>query len=214
MIYLLADLHGDINHKGLCRYLDFYKEGDLLIILGDVCLNFENTEENARFSEYFLALNKPIAIVDGNHENHPYLNAFPEEEWCGGRVNRLTPNIIRLQRGYIFEIEGKTFFAMGGCKSSDKWKERGLLYNGEEPSQEELSLAYKNLKAHGNRVDYVLTHKYRPDFKSDDLMTLEGLIKYIDEQVDFSHWYAGHWHQDITYDEKHTVVYDVPIPLK
>ncbi len=213
MIYFIADPHGSESYNGISRYLDLYRDGDLLIILGDLCLKFENTEENARFTEAFLKIDKPIALVEGNHENHPYLNAFPTEEWCGGRVNRLTPSIVRLQRGNIFEIDGKTFFVMGGCKSSAKWKERGLLYEGEVPSREELSLAYENFSRYNNRVDYILTHKYKPDFKSDDLMTLEGLIKYIDEQVCFTHWYAGHWHQDITYDARHTVVYEEPVAL-
>ena len=211
MIYLISDLHGE-ETRGLRAYLEAYNEGDLLIILGDVGLKFEENEKNLKFTENFLKIDKPVAIVEGNHENHAYLNSFPEEEWCGGRINRLTPCIIRLKRGHIFDIEGKSFFVMGGCKSSAKWKDMGLWFDGEMPSCEEIATARKNLSKVGSHVDYVLTHKYSPEMDGAP-DTLEGLVKYIDENVSFNHWYAGHWHMKKCYDEKHTIVYDDPVVL-
>ena len=213
MIYMISDLHGKVS-AGLLKYLDEYKDGDLLIILGDLGLKFQDTEENRAFTDFFLKIDKPIALVEGNHENHAYLNSFPTEEWHGGKINRISDSIIRLQRGNIFELEGKSVFVMGGCKSSAKWKEMGLWFDGENPSPEEISLAYKNLERYGNKVDFVLTHKYKPDMHGDDPMTLEGLKDYIDENVKFGHWYAGHWHKPIIYDELHSIVYDDPTELK
>lgn len=213
MIYFASDMHAT-HMEGVQSYLENYKEGDLLIILGDLGLKFEKTEGNREFTENFLKIDKPILLVEGNHENHPYLNACPEEEWHGGKINRISESIIRLKRGHVFTIEDKTFFVMGGCKSSAKWKPMGLWFEGEEPTPEEIDFAYKNLSANSNKVDYVLTHKYHPDMHSDDPMTLEGLKDYIDKNVEFSQWYAGHWHQEIHYDEKHTIVgYDL-YPLK
>ena len=214
MIYFTSDLHGEWNFKGFQEYLSKAGKDDLLIILGDVGLSFEKTEENREFTEKFLATDKNIAIVDGNHENFDFLNSFPEDDWNGGKVKRLTPSIVLLQRGEIYTIEGKTFFTFGGCKSSEKWKEMGLWFDGENPSPEEISLAYKNLERYGNKVDFVLTHKYKPDMHGDDPMTLEGLKDYIDENVKFGHWYAGHWHKPIIYDELHSIVYDDPTELK
>lgn len=211
MIYFFSDVHGDKHFKGLKEYLSMASETDLLIILGDIELNFAKTEENAFFTEFFLSIKKNIAFIDGNHENHPYLNSFPEETWNGGCVNRLSDNIIRLKRGNVYDIEGKSFFVMGGCKSSPKWKEMGLWYEGEEPSEEELSLAYENLKNHKNKVDYVLTHnymRYKPWDEPVPPMSLIGISDYIDSSVDFGHWYSGHWHENKALDEKHTLVYD------
>lgn len=212
MIYLISDLHG-ATADGLEEYVREYRDGDLLIILGDVGLKFENTEENRRFTEYFLSIDKPIAIVEGNHENHAYLNSFPEEELWGGRVNRLTDTIVRLRRGEVFRINGKSFFVMGGCKSSAKWKEMGLWFDGEMPTSDEINKGYESLNRCGNRIDYILTHKYSPEMQSDDPMTLEALVRYIDENVSFTHWYMGHWHKHRIYDEKHTVVYQTLTPL-
>ena len=217
MIYFISDLHGDANFRGFKDYLSTASDSDLLIILGDTELCFGKTEENARFTEYFLSVKKNIAFIDGNHENHGYLNSFPEEEWNGGRINRLSDNIVRLKRGNIYEIDGKSFFVMGGCKSSPKWKEMGLWYDGEEPSEDELALGYENLAQRGNKVDYVLTHnylRYKPWDAPVTPMSLIGISDYIDANVDFGHWYSGHWHENKALDEKRTLVYDELLPIK
>ena len=101
MIYLLSDQHGGENIGELTKYLDTAGDDDLLIILGDVGVRFRDTEENRAFDELFLSSKKKIAFLDGNHENFDYIYSFPEEDWCGGRVHRLTENIVHLERGYI-----------------------------------------------------------------------------------------------------------------
>lgn len=214
MIYLISDCHGGENILGIERYLELCTDSDLLIILGDVGLSFGNTEENQYFTNWFLSLNKPIAFIDGNHENHSFIDSFPSDIWCGGDVHRLSDTIVHLKRGNIYTIGGKTFFVMGGCKSSAKWKEMGLWYEGEEPTSAELSLAYKNLNKINNNVDYVLTHKYA-DCRNDefDTLTLEELTRHIDKNVTFKHWYSGHWHYTKFIDNRHTVVYDKPIKI-
>lgn len=217
MIYLISDPHGGESMKGLLQYLEISTDADLLIILGDLGVRFEETDENRDFTEWFLSLDKQIAVVEGNHENHPFINSFPRDIWCGGEVHRLSDSIVHLKRGTIYEIDGKTFFVMGGCKSSAKWKEMGLWFEGEEPTEEELSLAYDNLSKYNNKVDYVLTHKY-VNYKEAEKdkypsLSLEGLTKYIDENVTFSHWYSGHWHINKIIDGVHTIVYDEPIPI-
>ena len=118
MIYFVSDLHGDINFKGLNEYLEKAGDDDLLIILGDMELCFQDTAENKYFTEKFLSANKNIAFLDGNHENYDYIKSFPEDEWMGGCVHRLSHNIVHLKRGNTYTIEGKTFFVFGGCKST------------------------------------------------------------------------------------------------
>ena len=217
MIYLISDPHGGENMRGIERYLEVCTDSDLLIILGDLGIKFEDTEQNRQFTEWFLSLDKSIAVVEGNHENHAFLNSFPTDIWCGGEIHRLSDTIVRLKRGNVYTINGKTFFVMGGCKSSAKWKEMGLWFEGEEPTEEDISLAYRNLNTCHNKVDYVLTHKY-VDYQnagSDDFSqwTLEGLTKHIDEHVTFRHWYSGHWHITGYIDDRHTIVYDEPIQI-
>lgn len=213
MIYFLSDQHGGENLGELQKYLDTGKDGDLLIILGDVGLKFRDTEENRAFDELLLSSKKKIAFLDGNHENFEYIYSFPEEEWCGGKVHRLTENIVHLERGYIYEIDGNSFFVFGGCRSSAKWKELGLWHPEDAPTEEQLARAYSNLEKYGYKVDYILTHKYEEGkgTRTEELLTL---CKFIDEKVDFKHYYAGHWHTNKRVDEKHSFVYDVLVPIE
>ena len=67
MIYLISDLHGDENFKGFNEYLEKATKDDLLIILGDVGLNFDNSEKTKKFTEYFLSVKKNIAFNKGYH---------------------------------------------------------------------------------------------------------------------------------------------------
>ena len=42
MIYFISDIHGDKNFDALNNYVKNAKEDDLLIILGDIELHWEN----------------------------------------------------------------------------------------------------------------------------------------------------------------------------
>lgn len=94
------------------------------------------------------------------------------------------PHVLHLMRGQVFDIEGYTFFTMGGASSHDiqdgildpeepgfeerYWRMRraramfrvkGVSWWTEElPSDEEYEEARKNLDAHDWAVDYILTH--------------------------------------------------------
>ena len=209
MIYLISDLHSDFSFPGFKDYLENKNDDDLLIVLGDTGLEFEKTKENLEFNKKFLSVRKNIALIDGNHENFPYLNSFPEEGWNGGQVRRLTENIVLLKRGNVYEIEGISFFVFGGCKSSPKWKEMGLSYPGEEPTEQEINTAYINLEKRGLEVDYILTHKYEETpGKGTICAKLQELAQFIDDKVKFKKWYSGHWHREKEIDEKHIVIYD------
>ena len=214
MIYLLSDLHGGKDADTFWELIERMGEDDLLLLLGDLELSFDDTEENRRFTERFLSVSKNIAFIDGNHENNPYLRSFPEDIAYGAPVYRLSPNIVYLRRGTIYTIEDKTFFVMGGCKSSQKWYDSGLVYDFEVPSEEEFAYARQSLAHHGNRVDYILTHKYP---KPNDLTVrhdpLDAFLYELEERVGYRHWYYGHWHCEKEVDAKHTIVYQMPIPL-
>ena len=197
------------------KYKSIRKDGDLLVILGDVGIKFDpNNEKNRLFDGYFLSLDFPVLMIDGNHENFDYLYSCPKGKMYGGEVHRLTENIVHLCRGEIFEIEGKTFFVMGGCKSTQKWKDAGLWYEAEEPTSKEIAHAKENLAMHENKVDYVLTHKHKRSKSDENEPTLDGLVEYIEKNVTYTHWYSGHWHSELCPDPKHTVVYDNPIGIK
>ena len=112
------------------------------------------------------------------------LARYPEEAWHGGTVQVIRPGVLHLLRGQVYEIEGKTFFAMGGAACHDLYngvlemddpdferKYRELRFarkffrinhvswwEGELPTGETLDAAWENLLLHGKKVDYVLSH--------------------------------------------------------
>ncbi len=206
-IYLLSDLHGERDIEGLKHYLEYASDDDLLIILGDLYFGFDNAECSMEFTEWFMSLNKNIAFIDGNHENYGYINSFPEEEWCGGRVHRISDKIVHLCRGEIYNINGVSIFTFGGCRSSAKWAERGLWYEGDDPTVDEVEYAKEKLSDAGLKVDYVLTHKYEAHRDTTVSEALGDLVKFIEENVEYKKWYYGHWHSECEVDKKHIMIY-------
>ena len=210
MINFLSDNHGPDFMDGLLNYQPENKN-DLLILLGDTCLKLSEKEKYINFDKWLLSRDYNIAIVDGNHENYSWLDSQPEEIWNGGKINRISKNIVRLKRGEIYNIEGDSFFVFGGCSTSKKWKELGLWHEGDTPSKAQLENAYENLKKANYQVDYILTHKY---FCNECFVPMGGsehslfmLNRFIDSNVTFKKWISGHRHQDYFIDEKHQVVF-------
>ena len=107
------------------------------------------------------------------------------EEWRGGKVHRIRPHVLHLMRGQIFQIEGCSFFTMGGASSHDikdgilepnapNFEQRLLIlqkdprsryrinhiswWAQELPSEAEYAEARNNLNKVGWAVDYIITH--------------------------------------------------------
>ena len=158
MIYFLSDVHENINFVGLQKYLEIATKNDLLIILGDIGLNFSDNKENRNFTEKFLRINKNIAFIEGNHENFAFLDGFPVEEWKGGKVNRISKNIVRLMRGNIYDIDERKFFAFGGHTHTAQKRQEAKTAERAVPS------APGRRRKHGReRKVLVLTVKANPE---------------------------------------------------
>ena len=104
MIYITGDIHGDRKRLSWLKLRNL-KEGDTLIICGDFGFLWDNStaEQN-----YLMSLGKRkynICFIDGTHENFELLDKIPVTFWRGGRVRRITDNVIHLMRGEIYEID-------------------------------------------------------------------------------------------------------------
>ena len=206
MIRITGDVHGQLAPFERLDREYLWKPGDMLIICGDFCLKRDRAAENA-FLDALAERPYLILFVDGNHEDFPALNALPVEEWHGGKVHRLRPNVLHLMRGQIFTLCGRTFFTMGGAYSIDRAvRVKGQSWWDEEiPSDAELDEAGANLLACGKRVDYVLTHQMPAELirwkmhavPDPHEQSLIGFLDYVLFDIQFEHWYCGHWHEDI-----------------
>lgn len=229
MIYLTGDTHGTIEIGKLSRANLAVErvepgEGDFVIILGDFGLVFAPDGQSAEERWWLKWLDeKPwtTLFVDGNHENFARLNKLPEEEWRGGRVHRVSESVLHLMRGQIFEIDGRSFFTMGGAASHDRqFRKEGRSWWPEElPSEEELARADAALDGCGRRVDYVLTHcaptlvqgRINPTFLPD---RLTEYLQHVRDTTAFGRWYFGHYHVDREYDDGFIALYNCVVPIE
>lgn len=229
MLYLTGDTHGTIEIGKLSRANLAVErvepgEGDFVIILGDFGLVFAPDGQSAEERWWLKWLDeKPwtTLFVDGNHENFARLSELPEEEWRGGRVHRVSESVLHLMRGQVFEIDGRSFFTMGGAASHDRqFRKEGRSWWPEElPSEEELARADAALDGCGRRVDYVLTHcaptlvqgRINPTFLPD---RLTEYLQHVRDTTAFGRWYFGHYHIDREYDDGFCALYDCVVPIE
>ncbi|MCQ4863490.1 metallophosphoesterase [Pseudoflavonifractor phocaeensis] len=186
MIYATGDTHGNFLRFGT----DFFSEqkgmtrNDYVIICGDFGGVWDDSKESQYWLDWLNAKPFTTLFVCGNHENYDMLNQSPAEEWHGGKVHKIRSHIYHLMRGQVFDIDGYSFFTMGGARSHDirdgilepgdpafRQKKRRLDRQGglyrinhrtwwaeEMPSAEEYEAARAALERVGWEVDYIVTH--------------------------------------------------------
>ena len=216
MIYITGDTHG--NYYELIQRIEplDLTESDTLIVCGD--FGFVWTQPYVKIILSRLN-NLPftIAFIDGNHEDFDLLYTYPVEKWNGGLVHRIEESIYHLMRGQRFEIEGKSFFTMGGAYSIDKaMRHEGTSWWKEElPNSEEYKTAWETLDNCGYEVDYVLTHTV-PQSAVDELncsvdthdAELTGYFEWLYGELKFKKWYAGHFHVNKLVKDNIQILYD------
>ena len=229
-IFLTGDTHGsyDINKLSSKNWPEgkMLTRNDYLIVLGDFGLIFDKDGESPAEAYWLDWLeSKPWTTlwIDGNHENFNRIYDLPVDEWHGGNVHYVRPNIIHLMRGEIYDICGLSFLAFGGAESIDKY----LRYPNEDwweqelPSEQERANCVSNLIAHGDAVDVVLTHDgpagayygvllnlgYTPDKHA---YWMDANIR---QACSFKRWYFGHIHTDAPDAKPLTPLYNSVVEL-
>ena len=210
MILVTGDIHGNIDISKLKNKLnpvfDEMTKEDFLIICGDFGLVWDNSNEELWWRNWLDNKTFTTLFVDGNHENYDMLYNYPVEEWNGGNVHRISDSIFHLMRGQLFNLQGKTFFTMGGAESHDK--ERRVLHESiweqELPDDSEYETALKTIENCGYNVDYVISH-CAPSRIQNRINRLYGyeeyqpnrLTDFFDElmdKLDYKKWFCGHYH--------------------
>lgn len=212
MILITGDIHGshDISKLDNTKNPIFKKltKEDYLIICGDFGLVWYNDMADTLWRTWLDEKPFTTLFVDGNHENFDLLYEFPEEEWHGGRVHKISDSILHLMRGQLFDLQGKSFFTMGGAESHDK-AHRTLdrsIWLQELPSDEEYANALTTLEKCNYNVDYVITHCAPTDIqneiaevKQNFTYTDNRLTKFfsdIEPKLQYKRWFCGHYHRN------------------
>ena len=215
MIYVTGDTHGYIDIEKLSyRNSPFLKgltKDDYVIVCGDFGLVWDNSKGEMHWRKWLEEKSFTTLFVDGNHENHNMLDAYPVETWNGGNIHRISDSIIHLMRGQVFEVAGSKFFTMGGAESHDKEYrvEDVSWWRREMPSKEEMEQAVRNLRKHDFKVDYVITHCAPSSVQQEieEKLLLHYADNYFTDWLDelitryglqFRKWYCGHYHFGMT----------------
>jgi hypothetical protein len=222
--FVTGDTHADIDIKKLHRtgrtIMNKLTPEDYLFICGDFGGVWDGSAEDDKILDWYARQPYTICFVDGNHENFNLLNSYPIEEWCGGKIHRIRPNLIHLMRGQYYTIEGKTFLTMGGALSSDRHlrTENVDWWAGERPSNEDVETLHNTLATHDS-VDYIITHAapttvlpHLSPYYDSDVVT--DLLDHIYYNIDFKYWYFGHYHCNMYVKQKLACLYDTVIEME
>lgn len=213
MIYITGDTHGSIDVRKLLdkNFIRKATSNDYLIICGDFGFIWNRKKADHKEKSWLSWFDKQkytTLFVDGNHECFPRLQQFEEKIWNGGKVHVISDKVMHLMRGQVYEIEGNTFFTMGGATSHDRGPAVGdtksvigkSWWPEEIPNQAEMEEGLENLKKHNNQVDYIITHclPSRDQYELKDGAfpkdAITEYLEYLKDTVTYTHWYCGHYH--------------------
>ena len=212
MIYITGDTHRDFS-----RIYKLEKDIDnMLIVLGDVGINYYLNEEDKNYKEYLKKLKLKLFCVRGNHEERPEnISTYKAVEMFGGKVfiEEEYPNLIFAKDGETYNIDGKKILVIGGAYSVDK--QYRLLhgykwFKDEQLTKKEMDTILDKVK--GKHFDIVLTHtcpyKYEPrevfmqglDQSKVD-KSMEHFLDKVEENINYDKWYCGHYHTEKQVDK-------------
>lgn len=219
---ITGDTHGMLDIRKTVKFFaeheGEYTKEDYLIILGDVGVCGFIAPEEKETRETLQNLPVMVLFIDGNHEHFDHLNAYPVDEWNGGKVHFISDDLIHLMRGQVFEIDGTKFFTFGGAYSVDKlFRTPGFSWFPQEiPTKQEYEEGWNNLEKHDWTVDYILTHAGPREVVaeigygelSDDERELTQYFQRIADNAEFEMWYFGHYHFDTEIEDSFRCLYD------
>jgi predicted phosphodiesterase len=219
MIYVCGDTHGRYDLEKIKSWEKQANPGrkDYLIILGDWGAIWFGDDKDNELISYWDNKRYTVCFVDGNHENFDALEKWPIITYKGAPARLIGNHIIQLLRGYVYTIEGRTFFTFGGATSIDKYNrtEGDSWWPQEMPTREEYERGIKSLGQYDFMVDYILTHsadtdilyEISPYYEKD--MTNEYLkVLKTHYPLQYIHHYFGHYHIDKQFDFKNTCLYN------
>lgn len=218
MIYITGDVHRNFNEiKRFCNENNTTKD-DIIIILGDVGINFYGGIKDWSVKHSLEKLPITLFCVHGNHEQRPFaIKTYNEVEKFGAKVymEKEFDNIVFAKDGEIYNFNGLKCMAIGGAYSTDKyyritnnWK----WFRNEQPSDSIKEYVEKQLESINWNIDLIFSHtcpfNYRPqetfahiiDFDKIDTSTEEWLQK-LENKLNYKKWYCGHFHIEKSIDK-------------
>lgn len=219
MIYVTGDTHGDIK-RFKKRELKKLTQDDYLIVCGDFGFLWDESDEENEKLDFLKAQKYTILFVDGTHENFDLLENNPTVDFCQGKATKIARNIYHLQRGEIYNIDGKFLFTFGGGVSSDLQQimDSGAWFERELPTEEEMQNAVTKLKSYNCEVDYIITHETSATYKHKiwrncQTNPVNDFLEHLATEVRYDKWFFGNLHVDFAVDDNAFAVFEEIIPI-
>ena len=214
MYYITGDTHREFEKVyELCENNDT-TEDDVLIILGDVGINFYCDSTDVALKNELSQLPITLFCIHGNHEERPFNLDYEEKEWNEGIVyyEEEYPNLLFAKDGEIFNIDGNKCLVLGGAYSVDKYyrlTNHLEWFEDEQPSDEIKDYVEKKLDEADWSVDFVFSHTvpygymptwaFIPGLKQSEVdNSTEEWLQEIENKLSYKEWFAGHFHVDST----------------
>lgn len=221
-VFVCGDLHVPIDvSKITVSYWPLQKDltkDDYLIVTGDFGLLWADIpdKEEKYWTRQLTARKFTTLFIDGNHENFNRINALPEIDMFGGKVGVVCDGIYHLKRGYVYTIDGKTFWCFGGAESTDRQyrKENVSWWPQEIPSAEEMAFGISQLEAHNWCVDRVITHAAPKSivaligYKERIADPVSEFLETLKYRIQCKKWHFGHYHLDMMVEGKYMFHYN------
>ena len=219
-VLVTGDVHGDILL--LLEMVRSIENDEMLFVTGDFGLFWfdinSNSDKYTILNNMLESKNAYIVFVDGNHENHNFINRTEISEFCGAKCHKLLPRVIHIMRGEIVNIDGIKIFCFGGAYSVERfWREKNKTYFEEElPNENEYDSGLNNLINADFKVDYIITHtcqrrlvkKLGQRHKAIEEIKLQNYIQWIVDNVEYKKHYFGHWHMDKKISESDIAIFN------
>lgn len=222
MIYITGDTHRDFQRFHLFDSYVQLEEDDIMIILGDVGLNYFLDERDIKskkeLSEKFKCT---FFCIHGNREARPSsIKSYQKKVFCGGLVyyEAQYPNLLFAKDGEIYTFttsEGDLkCLVCGGAYSVNKsyFVKNGFGWFPDEQPQSKIKGYIEKAILENPDIDIIFTHtcpkKYIPNVsmypnidKKEIDRTTEAWFDAIERKINYKKWYCGHFHINRSVDK-------------
>ena len=221
MICITGDMHGELERFNDKR-IKSLKKGDFLIVCGDFGFVWDGSKREEAILKSIGKKRFYTLFIEGCHENYDLLAKYPEEDFCGGRVNVISGNLMHIKRGSILDLQGMRFFAFGGgqTKDIDIRRDSHTWYEAELPSTEEVRGAVMNLKNVDGKLDYIITHEppaSMKEFLGFEVRQISHMHTFFDavkNDCTFKMWFFGKAHINKVIPPKYRCLFDDVVTLR
>lgn len=220
LIWLTGDKHGQLTPFLKNSKYKKIKKNDTLIICGDFGFLWNKSKQEIKNLNWLSKRKYTIAFVDGSNDNYNMISEYPTENWNDGKIRRISPNIVYLMRGEIYNIENKKILAFGGGLNDSNPNEEEYYLESVYPDKQQIDNVIDNIKKVNGEIDLIVTHEAPNSIKSclgnnqNQYNTFNNILEEIRLHSNFKKWFFGKYHIDKIIPPKYYALFEDLIKLE